>query len=340
MSKKTNLKALSRLQTEEFFNEIGLPKFRASQLIHWIYDRKALSIDEITEFSKELRSDLNDVSYISNLDILKKQVSSDGTVKYLFELEDRERVETVLIPDPKRLTLCVSSQVGCAMSCSFCLTGKSGLKRNLSAFEIVDQILFVEREIGPSKITNIVLMGIGEPLMNLNEVVEALWRLVDLLKISKRRITLSTCGITPKIKELYKIAPDVNLAISLNATTDKIRDCIMPINKRYNLKSIITACKGLPISPGRRITFEYVLLKGINDTEEDARRLTTLLRGIPAKVNLIPFNSYNGAQFTSTDMEDILKFQKVLIDRYITTHIRKSKGSDILAACGQLKSNS
>ncbi|HSW63726.1 MAG TPA: 23S rRNA (adenine(2503)-C(2))-methyltransferase RlmN, partial [Dissulfurispiraceae bacterium] len=236
-----------------------------------------------------------------------------------------------------RLTLCISSQVGCALRCAFCLTGTLGLKRNLEPHEVVDQVISAARLVAPRPITNIVLMGMGEPLMNFENVAEALWRMTDWMHISPRRITLSTAGVVPKILELPKSAPMVNLAISLNATTNSVRDRVMPINKTYSLKELLAACRTFPLPPRRLITFEYVLLKGVNDTPEDAKRLDELLRGIPAKVNLIPFNPFPGAPFERPEDERVLAFQKYLAGKYMTALIRESKGQDILAACGQLK---
>jgi 23S rRNA (adenine2503-C2)-methyltransferase len=334
---KINLKALPKQGIESFIKESGLPAFRARQLIHWIYERYARSIQDIMEFSKDLRDALSDKAYISNLVLLDRQISKDKTEKFLFELEDRETIESVLIPEEERLTLCISSQVGCALGCLFCLTGKLGLKRNLKAHEIADQIINVSRLILPRRITNVVFMGMGEPLLNFEDVVDALWRITGLMKISPRRVTLSTSGIAPKILELANRAPMVNLAISLNATTDKVRDYIMPVNKIYPLKKLLDACREFPIPPRRRITFEYVMLKGINDTPEDAKRLVNLLKGIPSKVNLIPFNPFEGCEFQRPDDETVLRFQQILADSNMTALIRKSKGQDILAACGQLK---
>jgi 23S rRNA (adenine2503-C2)-methyltransferase len=334
---KINLKALPKQGIESFIKESGLPAFRARQLIHWIYERYARSIQDITEFSKDLRDALSDKAYISNLVLLDRQISKDKTEKFLFELEDRETIESVLIPEEERLTLCISSQVGCALGCLFCLTGKLGLKRNLKAHEIADQIINASRLILPRRITNVVFMGMGEPLLNFEDVVDALWRITGLMKISPRRVTLSTSGIAPKILELANRAPMVNLAISLNATTDKVRDYIMPVNKMYPLKKLLDACREFPIPPRRRITFEYVMLKGINDTPEDAKRLVNLLKGIPSKVNLIPFNPFEGCEFQRPDDETVLRFQQILADSNMTALIRKSKGQDILAACGQLK---
>lgn len=357
---KRNLKALSKQELESFVQELGLPSFRARQLIHWIYEKHAQSINDITEFSKNLRERLSEKAYISNLELLKRQISKDGTEKFLFELEDGETIESVLIPDKDRLTLCISSQVGCAMLCRFCLTGKLKLKRNLKAYEIVDQVISVSRYSksgarggtkSPHILTNIVFMGMGEPLANFNEVVESLLRMTEFLKISKRRITLSTAGIAPKILEFAgkggpagekkfpprTVAPQVNLAISLNATTDEVRSRLMPVNKKYPLKTLLDACRRFPLEPRRRITFEYVMLAGINDTTDDAGRLIKLLQGIPCKVNLIPFNPYEGSEYRRPDDERVLQFQKILLSGNITALIRKSKGQDILAACGQLK---
>ncbi|MGE5239530.1 MAG: 23S rRNA (adenine(2503)-C(2))-methyltransferase RlmN [Chloroflexota bacterium] len=335
--KRINLKALSERDLLEFIVREGLPTFRMRQLVHWIYERYACSIEEITEFSRRLREDLSKSAYIGNITLLEKKMSADGTTKYLFGLEDGESIESVLIPDEDRLTLCISSQVGCAMACRFCLTGIIGLRRNLQPHEIIDQFISVSRETSPVRLTNVVLMGMGEPLANFDNVVEALWRMVNFAHISPRRITLSTAGIAPKIIELPQKAPPVNLAISLNATTDGARDLIMPINRTYPLAALISACREYPLAPRRRITFEYVLLKGVNDSPADAVRLSNLLRGIPAKVNLIPFNPYEGAEFERPDDSRVLAFQKILVDRHITAIIRKSKGRDVGAACGQLR---
>jgi len=353
---KINLKALSKQELESFIRDSGLPSFRTRQLLNWIYVKYAQDIQDITEFSKELRESLSERTCISNLKLLDRQTSKDGTEKFLFELEDRETIESVLISDNERLTLCISSQVGCAMGCRFCLTGKLGLKRNLRPHEIVDQIISVSRIIKPpviahhpiltkgrsgdslyKKITNVVLMGMGEPLANAENVVDALWRITGLMKMSPRRITLSTSGIAAKITGLPKKAPMVNLAISLNATTDEVRDYLMPINRIYPLKKLLGACRRFPLPARRKITFEYVLLKDINDTPEDAKRLISLLKGIPSKVNLIPFNAYDRAEFQRPDDESVLTFQDILTKGHILAFIRKSAGQDILAACGQLK---
>ncbi|NCO83055.1 MAG: 23S rRNA (adenine(2503)-C(2))-methyltransferase RlmN [Nitrospirae bacterium CG22_combo_CG10-13_8_21_14_all_44_11] len=356
---KINLKALSKAAMEEFVKEQGLPAYRAKQILHWIYEKKAESIENITEFSRELRKRLSDIAYISNLELLKRQASEDGAEKFLFGLEDGESIESVLIPDADRHTLCISSQVGCAMSCGFCLTGGIGFKRNLKAHEIVDQLTAVmkvksenlEVESSESKIpshppllkggtggiTNIVFMGMGEPLLNLDEVVEALLRITGFMGFSKRRITLSTCGIAPAISELYRKAPHVNLAVSLNAASDEVRNRLMTVNKKYPIRVLLDACRKIPLSPRDRITFEYVMIDGMNDSLSDAKRLVTLLRGISSKVNLIPFNLFAGSRFKRPSDERVLAFQEILVRGKIYTFIRKSKGQDILAACGQLK---
>jgi 23S rRNA (adenine2503-C2)-methyltransferase len=337
MSKKINLKSLSKDDIYSFIEGQRLPKYRADQLFNWIYTRYATSLDEISEFSKDLRKRIGDIAYIGNLEVVRRQRSADGTEKFLFGLEDKQTIESVLIPEKDRLTLCISSQVGCAMGCRFCRTGRTGFVRDLKAWEIIDQILSVNRLNTPRKVTNIVLMGMGEPLANFNEVVEALKRIVSYTGISKRKITLSTSGLVPKIPVLSGKAPDVNLAISLNATTDTVRDRIMPINRKYPIQSLIKACRIFPLKPRRAITFEYVLISGVNDFSEDARRLVRLLKGIRCKVNLIPLNPYEGSDLQRPSEAGVLAFQKILTDNNVTAFIRESKGQDILAACGQLR---
>lgn len=337
MSEKINLKALSKKEITAFLQELGLPVYRAEQLLHWMYERYAASIDEITVFSKSLRAMLNEHAAISNISLAGSMRSSDGTEKFLFALEDGQTIETVLIPDKDRLTLCISSQAGCALGCAFCQTGRLGFIRNLRAYEITDQVVAVQRRIRPKKITNIVLMGMGEPLANFTEVAEALRRIVGFIGISGRRITLSTAGVVPGMKLLAEQVPEINLAVSLNATTDETRSRLMPVNRKYPLRSLIAACREYPLKPRRRITFEYILISGINDTAEDAKRLARLLSGIRCKVNLIPLNpSEQGTLKRPTDSR-ILAFQKILTDNHITALIRESRGQDIFAACGQLR---
>jgi len=344
---KTNIKALPVEEVTAFIENLGQKPYRAKQIITWIYNKLATSFREMTDLPKSLREMLNKTAFISNLKLQKRQISEDGTQKFLFELEDGETIESVLIPDKNRLTLCISSQVGCAMGCKFCMTGKLGLMRNLKAYEIVDQIIAVQRLINNSpKITNIVFMGMGEPLHNFDEVIEALWRITNLIGFSKRKITVSTVGIIPRIFELAEKGPQINLAVSLNATTDKVRNKIIPINKKNPLKELLNACRKFPLSPRRRITFEYILLEGINDSKEDALRLVKLLKRIKSKVNLIPYNPlYQALPVTHTALNEpfrkpsedkIRAFQKVLLNAGLTAMLRKSKGRDISAACGQL----
>ncbi|MDP3296671.1 MAG: 23S rRNA (adenine(2503)-C(2))-methyltransferase RlmN [Thermodesulfovibrionia bacterium] len=365
---KINLKALTEKELKKFIEGQKQTLYRAKQIINWIYKKYATSFEEMTDLSKSFRELLNKTAFISSLKLLSRIIGTkDGTQKFLFELEDGETIESVLIPDKDRLTLCISSQVGCAMGCKFCVTGQLGLKRNLKAYEIIDQIISVSKIIAPSvippsplypalsqkcgvyqrgvrgdsslsKITNIVFMGMGEPLHNFPEVLEALLRITDIVGFSKRRVTLSTVGIAPKIFELAEKAPRINLAISINATTDEIRNKIMPINQKYHLKELLNACRKFPLEPRRQITFEYLLLEGINDSKEDALRLINLLKGIKSKVNLIPYNpSPKRPEFRTTSKDKTIAFQKTLQNAGITAIIRKSKGGDIFAACGQLK---
>ena len=337
MNPKINLKSLSKEDIFLFIEKIGLPRYRAEQLLSWMYKRHASEIDAITEFSKDLRSHLNGIAFISNLKLVERLQSSDGTEKFLFSLEDGNTIESVLIPDEDRFTLCVSSQAGCAIGCQFCLTGKSGLVRSLKSYEIVDQIIAVNRIISPEKVTNIVFMGMGEPLMNFDNVVESLWRIIQFIGISKRKITVSTAGIVPKMLLLPLKAPDINLAVSLNAADNETRNRLMPINKKYAIESLISACKKYPLQSGRRITFEYVMIDGINDSPDDAHRLTKLLKGVQCKINLIPFNPHSESDFKRPTEKRVLEFQKILLNKNIRALIRESRGQDILAACGQLR---
>lgn len=331
-----DLKSLSEEDILTFIKDNGLPHYRSRQLLHWIYEKNITDINQITEFTKELREKLSESAYISHLKLITSEMSGDGTRKYLFELEDGKRIESVLIPDNDRLTLCISSQVGCALGCTFCLTGKSGFQRNMRACEITDQVLSVNRRITPRRITNIVFMGMGEPLLNLENVSGAIKLITGHIKISKRRITVSTAGIAPIIRQIGMAMPMVNLAVSLNAPNDKIRSRIMPINNTYNIKKLMKACRDFPLPSRRRITFEYVLIKDLNDSISDADELGKLLKDIPSKINLIPFNPTPGINLQSPEDSTITDFQNALIRKEITTLIRKSKGSDISAACGQL----
>jgi len=332
---KIDLKNFNLPELEHFLSGKGKERFRATQLFKWIYQRDAVTFGEMSNLSKSLREELDELAYISNLAPTTVEVGNDGTRKYLFTLEDGESVESVLIPDEGRNTLCISSQVGCAMACEFCLTGTFRLSRNLTTAEIINQVCAARRD---AEIRNIVFMGMGEPLHNLANVVRAIQILLDGngLQFSNRRVTVSTCGLVPEMAELGRQVT-VNLAVSLNATTDELRDRIMPVNRRYPLKELLAACRQFPLPSRRKITIEYVLIGGVNDSLEDARRLLRLTSDIPNKVNLIPFNEHEGCCFKAPTRSAIDAFHKYLIDRNVTVITRDSRGSDISAACGQLK---
>lgn len=339
---KINLKSLSRDELRSKLVAMGLKKYRADQVLAWIYKQYALSFEDMTNIKKSERDLLASVFLLPSPKILKTEVSGDGTRKYLFALEDGHTVESVLIPDEDRQTLCISSQVGCRQACRFCLTGSRGFVRDLRAYEIADQVLEISRGLrqeGGRGITNIVLMGMGEPLANYDEVVKAIAVITSAtgLGFSPRRITLSTAGLVPGIDRLGASGTKVNLAVSLNATTDEVRDRIMPVNRRHPIKELLAACKRFPLEPRRRITFEYVLLRDVNDSEEDAVRLAKLLRGIRSKVNLIPFNPFPGSPFKRPDDAKVRIFQKILLNHHFTAPVRESRGRDISAACGQLR---
>jgi 23S rRNA (adenine2503-C2)-methyltransferase len=301
-----------------------------------------LKIDQMTDVAKAARLELASRFDIRHLTPTLRQKSSDGTEKFLFALEDGNQIESVLIPERRRLTLCISSQAGCTLDCKFCLTAEQKFKRNLKAHEIVGQVLAVEQTLPEEmRITNVVLMGMGEPLANLPQVTEAIARMTaDFgMNISPRRITLSTAGLVPQMIQFWKGKSGVNLSVSLNATTDAVRDQIMPaVNQLYPISTLLDACRNAPIPPRRRITFEYVLLAGVNDSLEDAARLIRLTHGIPCKINLIAFNPYDDSPYRRPSNPQVLAFQSALhAAGYIVT-VRKSRGPDILAACGQLNS--
>ena len=346
---KRNLVGLTRDQLAAELAALGEKPFRAKQLWHWIYHRGVTDFAEMTTLSKDFRARLAETHAVRRPEVAVAQVSQDGTRKWLLRLADGQEVETVYIPEEDRGTLCVSSQVGCTLTCKFCHTGTQRLVRNLSAAEIVGQIMVARDGLGewpaPAEgrlITNIVLMGMGEPLYNYDNVAAAMKIAMDGegLSISKRKITLSTSGVVPEMERCGREL-DVNLAVSLHATTDEVRDMIMPINKKYPLKMLLDACRNYPgTHNARRITFEYVMLKGVNDSEDDARRLIRLLKGIPAKVNLIPFNPWPGSFFECSDRAAITRFADILSAAHISSPVRATRGEDILAACGQLKSAS
>ncbi|OGP55508.1 MAG: 23S rRNA (adenine(2503)-C(2))-methyltransferase [Deltaproteobacteria bacterium RBG_13_52_11] len=335
-----NLKDLSLEELEALIAGLGKERYRARQIMKWLYGRGASSFEEMTDLAKELRAELVRTARISSLESLTIERSGDGTRKYLFGLEDGNQVETVLIPDEGRLTLCISTQAGCAMGCRFCLTGAGGFARDLTSGEILDQIVVVTRGLGPDeRISNCVLMGMGEPLANYDSVTKALGIMASDLGfgLSRRRITLSTVGLIPQMKRLVAERVPCRLAISLNASTQKVRSYLMPIGSRYPLSALLAACRALPLPPRERITFEYVLIQGVNDSEGDARGLTQILRGIRCKMNLIPLNECPGIAFRRPQEKAVLRFQKVLMEAGYTTIIRESRGGAISAACGQLQ---
>lgn len=333
---RVDIKNFDLDQLTAFLNGMGKEAFRARQIFGWIYRRGVHSFPEMTDLSKAFREELAQRAYISHLPVEAIEDSRDGTRKYLMRLADGQTVESVRIPmEGGRATLCISSQVGCAMQCRFCLTGSFGLTRNLSAAEIVNQVCTALVD-GP--IHNIVFMGMGEPLHNLDNVVTALniFYAREGFDYSPRKITVSTCGLVPEMLELGRRVR-VNLAVSLNATTDAVRQQLMPVNQRYPLGELMAACRKFPLPPRGRITFEYILMGGLNDSLADARRLVGLLHGIKAKVNLIAFNAYEGSHFAPPEERAIKDFQTYLLDRDIVAVRRASKGADISAACGQLK---
>jgi len=335
-----NLKALDRAGLFAFVAELGERPYRARQLYRWIYARGAERFAEMTDLSAETRRRLEARAALPSIQKAAETISADGTRKFLFRLADGETIESVWIPEPRRVTLCVSTQAGCALACAFCLTGQGGLRRNLAAWEIVDQFLMAWRLTpdGPP-ITNLVMMGMGEPLANLDAVVAAIEHLVDGdgIHLAPRRVTVSTAGIVPKMAELGRRAPYVNLAVSLAATTDERRDELIPINRRWPLEDLLAACRDYPLPPRRRILFEYMLIRGVNDTPADAKRLVRMVHGIRCKVNLMSYNPIPGVPYERPEDEAVHAFRKRLEESGVKTFVRRSRGRDILAACGQLR---
>lgn len=346
---RRNLVGLDRADLAEAVAGLGLQPFRAKQVWHWIYNRGATDFDAMSSLSKETRTILAEHFVIDRPSPTQDHKSIDGTRKWLMQMGDGQEVESVFIPEEDRGTLCVSSQVGCTLTCRFCHTGTQRLVRNLSAAEIVGQIMFARDQLGdwPSakegrNLTNIVMMGMGEPLYNFENVKKALTIALDQdgIALSKRRITLSTAGVVPMM-DRCGAEIGVNLAVSLHAVTDEIRDRIVPINKKYPIAELLAACRRYPgANNARRITFEYVMLDGVNDTDGDARLLVRLLDGIPAKLNLIPFNAWPGAPFTCSSDARIERFAQIVMDAGYASPVRTPRGRDIMAACGQLKSES
>ena len=344
---KTNLLGLTKAEIKSLLNKINLPNFRASQIWNWIYRSGTIDFNEMTNISKDLRSLLSQNFNIWRPKISSTHQSQDGTIKWLLKLDDGNEVETVWIPDEERGTLCISSQVGCTLTCKFCHTGTQRLVRNLSSSEIVGQVMLAMDQLKdwPSAsenrlLTSIVLMGMGEPLFNYENVKKSLEIIMDHsgISLSRRRITLSTSGIVPEIK---KCGDDlgVNLAISLHATNDNLRNELVPINKKYDIKQLVDAVRSYArISNSRRVTWEYVMLKGVNDTAEDAKNLVKLIKGIPSKINLIPFNEWPCSPYECSEEDSINSFAKIIMKAGYASPIRTPRGRDVMAACGQLKS--
>jgi len=317
---------------------LGKEKFRARQIMKWIYQQGASTFEEMTNLSKEFRADMEKRARIGNLEMVRTETAADGTKKLLFRLDDGLFIESVLIPGRNHWTACISTQAGCAMGCRFCMTGRQGLKRNLRPSEITGQMTMLRRHTpeGPA-VKNIVLMGMGEPLANYENTVKAIRILTSDfgLGFSSRKITVSTCGLAPKIVQLGKEVC-VNLAISLNAPDDKRRDELMPVNRTYPIQELLRACRDYPM-PGRRmLTFEYILMAGLNDSPADAEKLARLLGDLRCKLNLIAFNEFPGSDYRMPTPEAVSAFQQILLDRHFTAIVRASHGRDILAACGQL----
>ncbi|MEN8168852.1 MAG: 23S rRNA (adenine(2503)-C(2))-methyltransferase RlmN [Pseudomonadota bacterium] len=341
---KVNLLGLSREQMEAFFVDMGEKAFRATQVMKWIYLEGAEDFDTMTNLSKVLRERLKEVAELRLPEVVQDNPSSDGTRKWLLKVDEINHIEMVYIPEGERSTLCISSQVGCTLACSFCSTARQGFNRNLTTAEIIGQIALASRIVGipdnkgQHAITNVVLMGMGEPLLNLENVGPALELMQDDLAfgISKRRVTVSTAGVVPGIDQLREQS-DVSLAVSLHAPNDELRNQLVPINKKYPIKELMAACKRYVAGKARRrVTFEYVMLAGINDSDEYARQLVKLLRDVPAKVNLIPFNPFPGAPYKCSSNNRINAFREVIMQAGIITVTRKTRGEDIAAACGQL----
>jgi len=338
-TEKINLKGLWIQDYENLLEEMGEKKYRARQLALWIYARGVTNFDQMTDLSRDLREKLNQIAFIENLKLVQSQTSQkDISEKFLFELSDGEKIESVLIWEGRRVTLCVSTQVGCPLGCTFCATGNMGFKRNLTAGEIVDQAVALEHH----NITNAVLMGMGEPLLNYENTIMAIRILNNEMGLTLRAkgITLSTAGIPSMIDKLAEENLKIKLAISLNAPTDEKRSQLMPINKKHPLPQLLKAVKNYTKKKKTRVTFEYVLMKDVNDSEKDALALSKLVTGIPCKINLIPYNSAPDLPYERPPEEKILAFRDYLYPRCPAVTLRRSKGEDIFAACGQLRTQS
>lgn len=335
---KTNLLGLTLPALKTFFVTLGEKPFRAIQVFKWIHQRGVAGFEEMTDLSKDLRTKLQDIAEIRGPEQAQEECSKDGTVKWLLRLSDGNQIETVFIPEKDRGTLCISSQVGCVLNCRFCSTATQGFNRNLSADEIIGQLWFAARKLS-QRITNVVMMGMGEPLLNYDSVVEAMsiMREDNGYCLSRRRVTLSTAGVVPQLARL-SVETDVSLAVSLHAPNNALRNELVPLNKKYPIEVLMQACKDFVGHDKRRhVTMEYVMLKGVNDSKQHARELAQVLRGVPSKVNLIPFNPFPMSRFVCSEAETIQEFQTILMNAGFITTVRKTRGQDIAAACGQLK---
>ncbi len=343
---KTNLLGLTKSQMEAFFDSIGEKRFRATQLMKWIHHYGVDDFDEMTNLSKVLRAKLKEIAEVRGPEVVYKDFSDDGTRKWVLKVDGGSCIETVLIPmDDKRRTLCVSSQVGCSLDCSFCSTGKQGFQRNLTPAEIIGQVWVAQRSYGPRTdsanrpVTNVVMMGMGEPLMNFEPVMDSMELMLDDwgYGLSKRRVTLSTSGVVPAIEKMIG-RTDVALAISLHAPNDELRNELVPINRKYPIKQLLETCNRYldTLGDNRSITIEYTLIAGINDQPEHVRQLIKLLRGFDCKINLIPFNPFPNNDYRRPSRNAIMRFQNALIDANYVVTVRSTRGDDIDAACGQL----
>jgi 23S rRNA (adenine2503-C2)-methyltransferase len=340
MSKKINLCGLSRAEMEAAMVDLDLQPFRGRQVYKWINKNRVFDFDLMTDLKKEVRSTLRENFYVGLPKEAARQKSEDGTEKFLFKLDDKNLIESVLIPDDNssRMTLCISSQVGCPLGCKFCATGNLGYMRDLSVGEIVGQVLAIREMYGDEAFDNIVFMGMGEPLLNYENVMATIDIMTDSvgLMVGAKRITISTVGIAPAIRKLAQNGSKVNLALSLNAPNDKIRREIMPVTRAYPLKKVMMAIREWTDVRNRRVTFEYILFKGLNDRREHALELANLIKGIPCKINLLGYNPVEGADYQRPNAEDVDRFAQILYPRAPAVTVRKSRGRDIAAACGQL----
>lgn len=343
MQERVNLLGMTRRGLEEFFVSLGEKRFRAQQILKWIHQFGVDDFSAMSNIGKQLRSTLQQMAHITPPQVLQERTSSDGTRKWLLQVDQGNSVEMVFIPERGRGTLCVSSQAGCALECSFCTTARQGFNRNLSAAEIVGQLWLANRALGRDPrgeriISNVVLMGMGEPLLNFDSVVAAMELMTEDLAygLSRRRVTLSTAGVVPALRRLREVS-SVSLAVSLHAPDDELRNRLVPLNRKYPIAELLDACRDYISRDARRaVTFEYVMLRGINDSPDQARQLAALLGSLPAKVNLIPFNPFPGSGYKCSSPHAIERFATVLQDRGIVTITRRTRGGDIEAACGQL----